>query len=191
MLMAGESSTAAALRVRRCRRKGLRRSPTKIKEAVLDLISSLPDDILQHILSFIQTKIAIKTSLLSKRWRHVWCGTPSLSFYCNRVEAPFINKTLTRYTSSKMMSFKLHSNLSENVPHLDSWIEFLMSRNVENLSMTLWHDEYKFPDFFYINSSVKQLFVELDCADMRIPTCSVSWTSLKKLTLRKCRLSDD
>ncbi|EFH38517.1 hypothetical protein ARALYDRAFT_921000 [Arabidopsis lyrata subsp. lyrata] len=98
--MAGESSTAAALKIRSCRRKGLRRNPTKIKEAVLDLISSLPDDILQHILSFIQTKIAIKTSLLSKRWRHVWCGTPSLSFSCNRVEAPFINKTLTLGSSS-------------------------------------------------------------------------------------------
>ncbi|CAG7861564.1 unnamed protein product [Brassica rapa] len=46
----------------------------------VDLISSLPDKMLHHILSFVPTKVAITTSVLSKRWRHVWCKTPYLSF---------------------------------------------------------------------------------------------------------------
>ncbi|XP_047961813.1 F-box/LRR-repeat protein At4g14103-like [Salvia hispanica] len=37
-----------------------------------DIISQLPDEILQHILSFIDTTQAIKTSILSKRWKHLW-----------------------------------------------------------------------------------------------------------------------
>ncbi|CAN6995236.1 unnamed protein product [Brassica rapa subsp. trilocularis] len=38
----------------------------------VDSISFLPDVILQSILSSLPTEIAIKTSILSKRWRHVW-----------------------------------------------------------------------------------------------------------------------
>lgn len=145
----------------------------KIKEAV-DSISSLPDVILQHILSFIPTKLAITTSLLSKRWRHVWCDTPSLSFNDYRLEAPFIDETLTRYTASKMMRFHLHTSLINNVPHLESWIKFAMSRNVDHLSLDLWNqvaNKFKFPDFFHINSSLKQLTVVLDFSDTMIAIC--------------------
>src|SRR4051812_37947719 len=46
----------------------------------VDQISSLPDDILQHILSFLETPNAAQTSLLSKRWRHLWSYTPALNF---------------------------------------------------------------------------------------------------------------
>ncbi|CAN7000540.1 unnamed protein product, partial [Brassica rapa subsp. trilocularis] len=49
------------------------REERKVKGAV-DKISNLPDVILQHILCFVPTtKVAISTSLLSRRWRHVWC----------------------------------------------------------------------------------------------------------------------
>ncbi|XP_047961802.1 LOW QUALITY PROTEIN: F-box/LRR-repeat protein At3g58940-like [Salvia hispanica] len=37
-----------------------------------DRISELPDDILQHILSFIDTCEVVRTSILSKRWKHQW-----------------------------------------------------------------------------------------------------------------------
>ncbi|CAL9233725.1 unnamed protein product [Arabidopsis halleri] len=40
-----------------------------IMEGEVDIISSLPDVILQHILCFTPTELAIRTSLLSKRWR--------------------------------------------------------------------------------------------------------------------------
>ncbi|CAG7877150.1 unnamed protein product [Brassica rapa] len=49
-------------------------------EGAEDLISNLPNVILQHILCSVPTtKVAISTSLLSRRWRHVWCEVPSLS----------------------------------------------------------------------------------------------------------------
>ncbi|KAL9860361.1 putative F-box protein [Arabidopsis thaliana] len=72
-----------------------RNSRREIKGEV-DIISSLPDVILQHILFSFQTKYAIRTSVLSKRWRHVWCNIPSLSF--NNIiikEADAINKALS------------------------------------------------------------------------------------------------
>ncbi|KAL9840096.1 putative leucine-rich repeat domain superfamily [Arabidopsis thaliana] len=92
-----------------------------------------------------------------------------------------------------MVEFHLHTSVMNNIPHhINRWIELVMSRNVENLSLDLWnHDEYKFPDFFYINSSVKQLNLKLSPCDMMVPRGSVSWTSLRKLYLDSSSLSDE
>ncbi|XP_045822424.1 F-box/FBD/LRR-repeat protein At5g56420-like [Trifolium pratense] len=45
-----------------------------------DRISELPDPILCHILSFLPTKFAATTSILSKRWKPVWLSVQTLNF---------------------------------------------------------------------------------------------------------------
>lgn len=49
----------------------------KIKPREPDLISELHDDILHHILSFLNNKDA---AVLSKRWNSVWANCPRLDF---------------------------------------------------------------------------------------------------------------
>ncbi|CAA7051346.1 unnamed protein product [Microthlaspi erraticum] len=166
-------------------------------ESAVDSISALPDVILQHILSFVPTELAIGTSLLSTRWRHVWCGTPSLSLCGNTLTADSINETLTRYTAQKMTDFHLKIITKKTIGHMHIWIKFAMSHNVENLSLDINSggfmndDECNFPDFFYINSSVNQLSIKSTYLCNITPICSVSWTSLKKLSLSSCGLSDE
>ncbi|CAA7017442.1 unnamed protein product [Microthlaspi erraticum] len=93
----------------------------------MDFISSMPDDILHHILSFTPIKLAIITSALSRRWRHVWCETPCLDF--DRYDgAREINQTLNSYRAQKIMSFDLSLPECFPEPQIDSWIEFAMSR---------------------------------------------------------------
>ena len=45
-----------------------------------DVFSRLPDDILVHILLFLSTKEAIRTSVLSKRWKCLWMSVGMFVF---------------------------------------------------------------------------------------------------------------
>ncbi|CAN0879611.1 Putative F-box protein At3g58860 [Linum grandiflorum] len=45
-----------------------------------DRLSDLPDDILHHILSFLDTKSSVQTIILSKRWTSLWKYVPVLTF---------------------------------------------------------------------------------------------------------------
>ncbi|CAH8370290.1 unnamed protein product [Eruca vesicaria subsp. sativa] len=135
----------------------------KIKEAV-DRISNLPDEILQqHILCYIPTKVSISTSILSRRWRHVWCNIPSISLDVDTLTAASVNETLNRYTALKTKSFHLKTTRRKNIPHVDRWI-----------------------------SSVKQINIKLSYSHTIVPLeCTVSLTSLQKLSLSCCTLFDE
>ncbi|CAN1266862.1 Putative F-box protein At5g38390 [Linum perenne] len=46
----------------------------------IDRLSDLPDSILQHVLSFLDTKSLVQTCILSRRWRCVWKHVDVLTF---------------------------------------------------------------------------------------------------------------
>lgn len=46
----------------------------------LDRISPLSDDLLVKILSFLPTRVAVSTSILSKRWECLWMWLPKLKY---------------------------------------------------------------------------------------------------------------
>ncbi|ESQ56202.1 hypothetical protein EUTSA_v10027265mg [Eutrema salsugineum] len=151
-------------------------------------------DILHQILSFVPITYAIRTSVLSKRWRHVWCKNPSLYIEGLKPTDQGINETLTYFTAPKIMSFHLSIRRRYHpTTQLDRWIEFAISQNVQKLSLNLLLSHtYRFPELFYLCSSIKQLSLEMEYyVHNLIPTCTVSWQSLRNLSLRRCRLKDE
>ncbi|KAL9302582.1 F-box/LRR-repeat protein [Arabidopsis thaliana] len=108
----------------------------------MDRISSLPDEILEHILSFLSTKEAALTSSLSTRWKNVFVFVPSLHLdYARQHENPrefidfvdFVNTLFNRKGNSpiKKLALKIHlkDNQSlQNQNHVQSWIHRVLSR---------------------------------------------------------------
>jgi hypothetical protein len=43
-----------------------------------DRLSALPDALVQTILSFLKAHQVVQTSVLAKRWRHLWRSVPNL-----------------------------------------------------------------------------------------------------------------
>ncbi|CAN1312434.1 Putative F-box/FBD/LRR-repeat protein At4g03220 [Linum perenne] len=58
----------------------------KISAAATDRLTYLPESIIHHILSFLDTKSSVQTSLLSRPWRSLWKQVPVLNL--NRSSSP-------------------------------------------------------------------------------------------------------
>ncbi|PIA25645.1 hypothetical protein AQUCO_11000050v1 [Aquilegia coerulea] len=85
------------------RRKRKRKKKKKSDVGVVDRISALPDEILHNIFSFIDMTTIVTTSILSKRWRHLWTSTPYLSF--NSRQLYFQSKNADGYDYMRFKQF--------------------------------------------------------------------------------------
>ncbi|KAK2997581.1 hypothetical protein RJ639_026062 [Escallonia herrerae] len=94
--------------------------PTKFQITGLpreeDRISNLPDAVLTHIISLLPPKEAVKTRLVSTRWKYIWTTLPTLRFEMPRVDKKpfmeFVEKTLNLRNGMPFQRFSIHC--SEN-----------------------------------------------------------------------------
>lgn len=85
-------------------------SPGSIGEC--DRLSKLPDDLLHHILRFVDTRqVVTELSTLSRRWRYLWATTPFVTLRSgNNVSEKFGNMLLLlRDGAVPLRTFCLHS----------------------------------------------------------------------------------
>ncbi|KAL5204994.1 hypothetical protein ABZP36_009865 [Zizania latifolia] len=132
-----------------------------------DRLGALPDEALQHVLSFLPLPEAVRSSALSRRWRHLWKSTPVL-----RVtgEGRVLNRhgirRLNRFVSHLLLlrdrsacldacEIKLGTFRSQDDPHINLWIRHALlcqarviqvhlsignnSFELEDLSLNSWH----------------------------------------------------
>ncbi|XP_019088775.1 PREDICTED: F-box/LRR-repeat protein At5g38396-like [Camelina sativa] len=128
----------------------------------MDPFSNLPDEILCHTLSFLTTKEAALTSVLSKRWRNLIAFVPNLhidnSVFLNPQEGKhksyeiqqsfmdFVDRVLALQRNSpiKKASLKCLSMLDSDSHRVDDWISNVLARGVCELDLLIYlcMDEY-------------------------------------------------
>nr|XP_043625826.1 F-box/LRR-repeat protein At3g59200-like [Erigeron canadensis] len=108
----------------------------------IDRLSSLPDEVLTHILDFIPTKSAVQTSILAKRWRHSWKYVTNLqfddmfSFSGLDSFTKYVDRVLELYKTTHVKSFRLDFS-SLWVPKATTlkWIDEAIRLNVSELEI--------------------------------------------------------
>ncbi|XP_022737182.1 putative F-box/LRR-repeat protein At3g28410 [Durio zibethinus] len=171
-----------------------------------DRISELPKDVLSRILSLLPMQMAIQTSILSTRWRHLWKSTHVVDFH----DLPFsarkpvdytpITRCLNSLESPNIKSFTVVGHVGyRSHPDVRRWVEFAFSKNVEALRIGLMQISYpvKFAllprSLFTKNDQTQKIKVLLlshvDFTPPRGVTFSGSgFVSLQSLSLTNCKL---
>ena len=96
--------------------------------ASLDFISSIPDDMLLVIIGLLPTKSAVRTALLSRRWRPLWrCVPLNLTVDsclcdgdCKRMAA--VSKILSSHPGpARRLDIRMFSTNCKVQPKFDEW----------------------------------------------------------------------
>jgi hypothetical protein len=119
-----------------------------------DYISSLPDSVLGKILSFLQTKEAFATTILSRRWKNLCYSVPALRFE-GKIEDSASNLKFLDFLYSQMMVRDSDLPITDFIFHmiygvvpfpiasLNKILRVVVQRKVEYLSLQFsvsrWH----------------------------------------------------
>ncbi|XP_027368605.1 FBD-associated F-box protein At2g26860-like [Abrus precatorius] len=132
---------------------------TMREAAGVDMISQLPDEVLCHILSFLQSKESIATCLLSKRWRFLWTMVPTFDFVCSSSIPPTFglvcsssivktkpqDKFLSLRKTQRITRFRLKcKNHRCCSPLIQKWISSAVDGKVEHLNISLAPEQVVF-----------------------------------------------
>ncbi|WJX30864.1 hypothetical protein P8452_19357 [Trifolium repens] len=108
---------------------------SRLSIPMADRISDLPDPILCHILSFLPTKQAATTCVLSKRWKPVWLSVLALDFDDKTFKKSVIafailfTQPCSHYEKKRLQSIHLPSNVADLLTsNKENTIKFLNLR---------------------------------------------------------------
>jgi hypothetical protein len=163
---------------------------------MVDRISDLSDEILCHILSFLPTKQAFTTTLLSKRWNPLCYSLTTLCFD-DKTTGYDLDKSdrFFRFIDTLMLSphvtnqfilktFCLKCRFRNSDADFNSWIEAAKQRRIEEFHFILNNVTLNHPTFFISQTLVvlklERLLLkyEIFCADLPL---------LKTLHLKRVR----
>ncbi|KAH7575324.1 hypothetical protein JRO89_XS02G0083000 [Xanthoceras sorbifolium] len=163
-----------------------------------DMISTLPDDVLIHILSRLTTKDAIKTSVLSSRWKNLWTLTYNLyfddmPFWLNKNYETYsfvscVDKVLSLWQAKDIQDFHLSCSFLEHgeLSSVEEWICFAIEHKVSNVSLEVDIGEkwgFRLPQSILTCKTLVELSLGSDFF-LDIPDSVVCFPSLKILCVK-------
>nr|POE53727.1 f-box protein [Quercus suber] len=144
------------------------------KPTGVDRISNLPDSLLCHILSFLTTKEAVVTSILSNRWKTLWTLVPKLDFdshqfkeisssdeeqspnQFNRYGFTFAHivsrfwALRNRNNAYPLKQFRLYWHSDTDPIQVETWVHAALSHELEELELHICFPElFNFPSALF------------------------------------------
>ncbi|MBA0733766.1 hypothetical protein Gogos_017745, partial [Gossypium gossypioides] len=173
----------------------------QVKLEDVDRVSDLPDSILCHILSFLSTKDAVVTSILSTRWRYLFTLLSNLVFDLGeftssdrrpksssiKIFLSFVGRMLF-FHKTNVDKFRLKCGIRVDCCHVYGWILAAVWRGVKHLDLTISYTNVKtLPDALFACRTLVALKLDIHFV-LDVPK-GVHFPSLKTLCLTS--LNDD
>ncbi|XP_078161762.1 F-box/LRR-repeat protein At3g58900-like [Carex rostrata] len=156
-----------------------------------DRISALPNSLLEHILSYMPTKEAVGTSVLSKRWRKVWASVPVLEFDF----ADFLSEDIFIRTENGNI-INEHSECHENFVRLiDAALASRVGQQIDRFTL-VWKCQVKSYHYhghpvrrwinlvLQHNPQVLSIYVRPSFANVQVPDLAFTCSSLVEMKLQ-------
>ncbi|MED6185835.1 hypothetical protein PIB30_060801 [Stylosanthes scabra] len=155
---------------KRKQRKVEAEESTRIGTPKVDIMSTLPDSLLCHILSFLPTRCAMATSVLARRWRHLWKDLLVLDFD-NSKDMP--------EKSHRFLFFVKAVYAQRRVPHVEKlrlicdiprhekktikrWIRAVVGPQLKELYLSFGDGRIKLPEEVLTSESLESLVLKGD-----------------------------
>lgn len=160
-----------------------------------DRISTLPNNIIELILMCLPIVEAVRTSILSSRWRYQWCTIPHLVFDKQSVSSilhkleDIVDQALLLHNGPiHKFVFDADSDLKDVAP-VDRWMVFLSRNSVKELSLKFSSSGlYKLPSALYSCQAIVSLDLH-DC-EFRLFRSFNGFNCLTNLFLENISISD-
>ncbi|KAL3505248.1 hypothetical protein ACH5RR_035089 [Cinchona calisaya] len=183
------------------KQRELPKVPCKL-EMEVDKISNLPGHIIDKILSHLSLRDAVRTSLLSSKWRYKWITLPHLVFDNQSVLVSSQDQTLIKNKlvnivdhvlllhSEPIQKFKLSHRDLQGVSDIDRWILFLSRGSVKEFVLEIWKGHrYKLPSSIY--SCQNLIHLELFNCLLKPPPTFDGFKNLKSIDLQHITMDQD
>ncbi|OMO49348.1 hypothetical protein COLO4_38579 [Corchorus olitorius] len=181
------------------------------EESKEDRISSLSDEIIHKIMSFMNTKYAVQTCVLSKRWESLWKSLPYLDFNCmtfpfkgvpwedygryreeeeetkiNSSFHSFITQVLFRRHHTNLVKVCVQTLYEAYGFNLQGLIAYALDHNVKQLSiMSDYGGDFVLPESFYTCQSLEAVHLQ----DSPIIPKFLALPALKSLHLDRFKMT--
>ncbi|KAK7315012.1 hypothetical protein VNO77_33544 [Canavalia gladiata] len=139
-----------------------------------DRISDLPDCVLLHIMKFMDTKDAVRTCILSKRWRDLWKCLTNLTFDSSDFRRvanfrKFVSRVLScRDGSISLLNLDFMHHRCIEPKFLNRVMRYAVLHNVQQLTIHInlyYRFDFEFRPFIFSCSSLTFLELDISCCD--------------------------
>lgn len=175
--------------------------PCKI-ETEQDKLSNLPAHVIDQILSQLPIKDAVRTSILSRKWRYKWATIPHLVFDNLCISVSSQDQILVRNKlvnvvdhvlllhNGPIFKFKLSHQDLLGVTDIDRWILHISRSSIKEFILEIWKGQrYKVPSSLFCCREL--IHLELFNCLLKPPTTFKGFRNLKSLDLQHITLAQN